>query len=85
MDTTRCRKGNNRQQIQVEFTHKGFVMGKLFDFLSMTNKSWAKNRQNFPMSGDSYIEDRKKLYITNSICIENRTFLYMKPVRIHHS
>ncbi len=67
----------SQRQIQVEFTHEGFVMGKIFDFLLMISESWAKNSQKIPMSMASCIENRQNLYMTTPTCKGKRTFLYI--------
>jgi hypothetical protein len=40
----------SRRQIKVEFTHEGFTIGKIFDFLPVINGSWAKREIKDPNS-----------------------------------
>ena len=67
----------SQRQIQAEFTHERLVMGKLFDFLLMTSKSQAENKQKLPVSKLSCIEIAQNLYMTSSTYKENSTFLYI--------
>lgn len=67
-------------QIQVEFTHEGFFMGKILVFLPMTNESRTKNGQKLPMSKGSCIENAQSRHMTNSTCKENSTYLYTSSI-----